>query len=220
VGDDKWKQLAADPSLATVEELDAGQATGKVVAELVGGPVLPRTVRALSVLDDDLWAVIAATPLPRLHTLRCFHWKRKQYDQRFAELVLPHLERTTSITTIGCKLDKVAMFSKALKARLVGFQCHDDLKKAVELWTKLPSLRSLVCDWPDPIELVRDGKRVTARVHATTVGTRGADLKHLPKAVTTVEVIGNATHARELQTRHKRLEIVAVPRRGAITGVK
>ena len=141
----KWDVIAHDPALGTVEKLVHGQATGKVVAMLLPG-VLASSVRSLEVDDDDLWAVIAATPLPRLREPRAFGWKRKQYDERFTEAVLPYLEQHAQITRVGSAIGMVPLFSKALAARLETLAVHADLAHGVKLWAKLPKLRCLAAN--------------------------------------------------------------------------
>jgi len=216
---DKWDALATEPSLATVELLVHGQATGKVVATMLGG-VIARTVRSLAVDDDDVWKMIAAAPLPRLRELRAFHWKRMSYEMRFVELVLPYLEQHAQITRVGCALDMVPRFSKALTARLERLSVRGDLAAGLKLWAKLPALRCLRCEWSSDIELVRDGKRELVRVDASTWGSR-LELKGLPRSFTRIEVHGNQTFARDLAAKYPKLDIVAMPPpSGKITGVK
>ncbi len=116
----------------------------------------------------------------------------------------------------------VPHISKALRARLTRFECHDALEAALPVWKLLPDVRSFTANWPDPVELVRDGKTVVARVHVRSFNDGdGEELECLPKTVKTVEVIGNATLARRIAKAQPRFDvIVRPPPSGRITGVK
>jgi uncharacterized protein (TIGR02996 family) len=215
----KWDELARDPALATVEELETGQATGKVVTWLLAGTIA-RTIRSLQVDTTELWTAIATTELPRLRELRAFHWKRKPYERCFVELVVPYLVAHPAITRVGCGIEMVDELPKPVLARLDALTVRDNGRKGSALWAKLPKLRRLRFEWSQTLELERVGKRELARLWPGTFGSIG-DLTALPSSITRVEVIGNKRAAKALADQHRKLDIVAVaPPSGRITGVK
>ena len=215
----QWDAIATDPALATVEELESGQATGKVITWLLAG-AMAKTVRSLAVGDDELWHAIATTELPRLRELRAFHWKRKQYDKRFAEVVLPYLVAHRAITRIGCDLAKVQDLPKPVLGRLDRLIVRDYKREGFALWNQLPKLRSLRLESAQPLELMRVGKRELARFWPGTFGWQG-DLAGLPKSIERVEVVGNKKTAHALAEKYKKLDIVAAELpSGFITSVK
>jgi len=219
----RWGKHAEDPLLATVEEIDAGQGRSDLVAKFIAGPIVRANLRAVTIEATDLLEVVRDTPMPRLHTVRCFQWKRGKVEQRFPAEVLPFIERTQTITTVGCDLQFLEGFSKQLLARLVRLECRGDFGEAYAAWAKLPKLRSLRCSWADEIEFVRDGSAEFARYHPTTFFKGdGSDLLELPKKIKRLEVIGNAAFFKRAQpVLGKRFELVSrAPRSGLITGNK
>jgi uncharacterized protein (TIGR02996 family) len=215
----KWNELAHDPALATVEDVEPGQATGKVIAGLLAG-VIAKTVRSLEVDDDELWNAIASTELPRLRELRAFHWTRKRYEQRFIEVVVPYLVAHPAITRVGCTFDMIDELPKPVLARLDALTIRDDGRKGFALWTKLPTLRRLRCAWSQTLELERVGGNELARLWPGRFGAIG-DLSNVPTSIERVEVIGNKRAAKALAKKHEQLDVVAIePPSGKITGVK
>jgi len=217
----KWEELATEPMLATVEELVPGQATGAVYAKFLAGPIA-RTVCAIAVFDDAVWKVVTTTAMPRLRELDATWWKRKDYKERFATQVLPWLETHPQITRLACRLDRLPTMSKALVARLTDLSVDCGIPTGAKQWAKLRTLHTLKMGLLyDPIVLVRDGKREHARLLSTRFGTPVPKLRLLPKTIKRIEVVNNATQAKELAKSFPKLEIVAVrPPSGTITGVK
>ena len=79
-----------EPALRTIERLESGQATGKVYGQVLAA-VAP-TIRDIEIFEDGLMDLVETTPMPRLRGLRVMHWKRKPYEDRFAQRVVPWLE--------------------------------------------------------------------------------------------------------------------------------
>jgi uncharacterized protein (TIGR02996 family) len=219
----KWDTYVSDPLLATVEEIDAGQATSDLVAKFIAGPIARANLRAVTIGAKDLLEAVRATPLPRLHTVRCFEWKRGDVAERFTADVLPWIEQTRSITTVGCSLAHVEQFSKQLVARLLHLECRAAFEDGYAVWRKLPKLRSLRCDWSDDLELVRAGSTEFVRYRPTTFFRGdGSELLTLPKTIKRIEVLGNAAFVKRARpVLEKRFEVVhrKLPS-GAITGNK
>lgn len=219
----KWDTYLDDPLLATIEELDEGQATSDLVARFIAGPRLRANLRAVTIGATDVWQAVSTTPLPKLHTVRCYKWKRGNTEQRFAADVLPFIEKTKTITTVGCDLAFTTQFSKQLVARLARLECHAEVDDAYKVWTKMPKLRTMRCSWSDELELVRTPKEEYVRLRASTF-TRddGSWLAELPKKIKRVEVIGNAAFVKRARpVVGKRLELVERPApSGFITGNK
>jgi len=186
-----WQEVAAEPMLATCDELLAGQGTGSVYASFLAGSIAA-TIRSIEVFDDAIWKVVTTTALPRLTGL------------------------------LVCDLATWEPLPKSVRARITELGLGDDLGDCVDVWQKHRGLRTLQCDRGyEPIVLVREGKREFARVLSSRLGTEAPKLRRLPKSIKRVEVVNNATQAKELAKEFKRLEIVAVrPPSGTITGVK
>lgn len=218
----KWQELAAEPMLATVEELAAGQATGKVYATFLEGKIA-RTIRSVEVFDDAIWKVVSALEMPRLRELHVRGWTRKDVDERFAVLIAPWIGAHPQITSVSCSAKALSALPKAVLARLTDLGVTDDLADGVKLWAKLPKLRTLECDRGyEPIILIREGKRQYARLVSSRLNVAAPKLRKLPPAIKRIEVVNNATQAKELAVAfRKRFEVVAVrPPSGTITGVK
>ena len=217
----KWAELAREPMLATVEELVPAQATGVVYAKFLAGPIA-RTVRAITVFDDAVWKVVTTTAMPRLREVVATGWTRKDYKERFTTQTLPWLETHPQITRLACGLDRLPTMSKALVARLTDLAVDCAIPSGVKLWLKLRTLHTLTMGLLyDPIVLIRDGKREFARLLSTRFGTPVPKLRLLPKTIERIEVVNNATQAKELAKSFPKLEIVAVRApSGTITGVK
>ena len=219
----KWDTHAQDPALATVEEIEQGQANTELHAKFLASPIVRANLRAVDIGSKDVWAAVIASPMPKLARVSCYGWKRGDYAQRFAEDVLPWIERTASIVEVGCELELVPKLPKRLVERLVAFECRADLEEAGALWKSWPHLQRLACHWSDRIELVRDRGRELARVRPTTFFREdGSFLTQLPKQIERVEIIGNAAfYKRALPVIGKRFELVLRPLpSGLVAGTK
>jgi len=218
----KWQQMAAEPMLATVEELGMGQATGKVFARFLEGRIA-RTIRSVDVFDDAIWKVVSTLEMPRLRELRVRGWTRKDVTEQFTKLVAPWIVAHPQITRVTCSVETLEALPKQVTARFTDIGVSDDLGDAVKLWAKLTTLRTLECDRGyEPIILIRDGKRQYARLLSSRMNVEAPKLRKLPPAIKRIEVVNNATQAKELAAEfRKRFEIVAVRSpSGTITGVK
>lgn len=216
----KWKQMAAEPMLATVEDLVPEQATGKVYAEMLDGVVLS-ALRTVAVFDDAIWKLVTTRAMPRLTGLVARGWTRKDLDKQWKALVAPWLEQRPQITRLTCEAKHVALLSPAARARLRELVTLEPVGRAAKLWDEMPKLERLTCGWTDLVMFVRAGKKQHARVIADRLGSSLPELGKLPKQISRVEVVGNAQLGRELRAKFKKLEIVDVrPPSGLITGIK
>jgi uncharacterized protein (TIGR02996 family) len=217
----KWKEMAAEPMLATVEELVPEQATGAVYAKMLDG-VLLGALQTVSVFDDAIWKLVTSRPMPRLSGIMVRGWTRKNLDTQWKTLIAPWLEQHPRINRLGCDGKHVAMLSKAARGRLAELVTTESIGRAAKLWAELPRLERLTCGWTDPVMLVRVKRKPSyARVIADRLGTTLPELGKLPKEIQRVEVVGNQQLAKELRARHKKLAIVDVkPPSGLITGIK
>jgi len=216
-----WKQVCADPALRTIERLEAGQATGKIYAQVLAA-VAP-TVQDIEIFDDAMFELVRRTPMPRLRAVRVRLWKRKPYEQRFVEGIVPWLEAQPAITTLECaNASDLEALSEPCAARLRQVFVRDDLDEVAPLWKALPKLLSLMLGFTTKLELVRDGKHERACIYPDKFGWGSSlDLKQLPKSITDIIVIGNAKAAKELAAKFPKLNIaIAQPPSGYVTGVK
>jgi len=217
----RWKEMAAEPMLATIEELVPEQATGAVYARMLDG-VLLGALHTVSVFDDAIWKLVATRPMPRLSGVMVRGWTRKNVDTQWKTLIAPWLEQHSQITRLGCDAKHVAILSKVARARLTELVTTEPIGRAAKLWDELPKLERLTCGWSDPVMFVRVKKKPSyARVIADRLGTTLPELGKLPKEIQRVEVVGNQQLGKELRAKHKKLAIVDVkPPSGTITGVK
>jgi uncharacterized protein (TIGR02996 family) len=213
---DHWDVLAMDPSLRTVEELYAGQASTAVFSQFLAG-LVHRSLRTIDVEDDATWDVVRTNAMPRLRELRSFHWKgRPSYDERFAKRVVPFLERTPAITRIGCLPAMLAACSKALIARLTDLAAPAELEEGVRLWQSFPHLHTFETGHLyQPVTLVRDNGGELARVDLR--GNRAMpDLTALPASITRVEILNNMAEGKRLAARGTRFDVIVVPPLSAV----
>ena len=208
---DKWDELAQDPSLATVEELYAGDASTAVFSQFLAG-VVKRSLRTIEVEDDATWDVVRGHPMPRLRELRSLHWKgRASYEERFAKRVVPFLERTPAITRIGCMPTMLSAFTKATIDRLTDLTAPAVLEEGVRLWRTYPHLYTFETgNLYQPVILVREGGEEFARVDMR--GNRAMpDLSALPDSITRVEILNNVPEGNRLAARGTRFDVIVVP---------
>ncbi len=211
-----WATLAKEPSLATVEELVAGKAVDDIFMPFFESGVM-RNARHLDLGSNEVLAMVKRLEWPTLESVSFLEWKgirfsEDRFDQKVTSEVLPFVEQRTSVTKVVCHSGFVSQFSKGLRERLTAFGCRDELPVALKTWRLLPNADRLACEWPERIELDRRAPSV-ARVTPSS-GSLDAKklLQQLPKAVKTVEVVGNATLARDLATAFgKRMKFVARP---------
>ncbi len=215
----KWASLAREPMLATLEELARGQATGKVYASFLAG-LTTRTLRSIEVFDDAIWKIVETTPMPHLDRLAVTGWTRKTTTERFTTLVLPWLAKHPEITRLACDATLLPKLPKTMRLRELA--TDRALAAGTKLWAAMPKLERLTLEMNyDPIEFVRNGKRPYARLISTRFGSPIPGLRKLPPSIKRVEVVNNATQAKELAKAFPKLEIVSVrPPSGTITGVK
>jgi uncharacterized protein (TIGR02996 family) len=218
---DKWKTIAQERMLATIENIEMGQATGKIYGPFLTG-TLAQTVESIEVSDDEALKSLENVAFPNLKELISLRWTRHSHEERFLSRIVPWIEQHEKVVRLGCELDQLPHLSKTKLASLTDVTSTAELKEALKWWRKLPNLKSLTCGWGDRIVLVRSGKQDHARIFAARFGGQGPEIASLPKSIRRVEVIGNVTLAKHLQTEHlKRFEIVALKSpSGLITATK
>lgn len=213
-----WDTVAADPTLATIEEVDPGQANTKVYARFLESDAL-RSLRAVTVMADDVWAVVKRRG-GSLVRLRCTGWKRHNYLGRFRDELVPFLQKNEQVTELACLADALALLPDGITSRLRWLDTSLELKKALALWRKLPRLERLVIG---EIELCRAGDVTRVEVWPSGFFKHAFEqLAALPKSIDVIDVVGNAASANRIAAHHEGRFVVRSRRApsGLVTGTK
>lgn len=211
--------LEAD-ELRTVAEIEAGQANGRLHALVLASPLVHRTIRRLSVWSKEVFALFPKAEFPNLRAIETHQLHDDPKGDRFREL-LPWIEAHPTIRELGCRLAFVKFCSPALLSRLRALVTGDDLPKALAFWKAQPHLTRLVTGHTHRFELLREGKRQRFRVLELNTHTT-VWLKHVPKDVEAIEIVGNDALCKRLTKEHGKKHRFVAKRKpsGAITGVK
>ena len=211
-------RLLADPAFGTVEEIDVWYQE-ELVARVMASPA-STNLRELTIHSKPGWMGFVANPPPRLERLIYANWTqrpgftmRDEYAAGFVEHVLPFVERSPRITTLGLELELLPHLSQELRARLRGIVCRAGLDEALRLWDDL-RLERLVISRPfagyhvTKLELVRNDDHELVRIDEQAV-SRGvthqqaaAHLMQLPRRLEVLELIGNKHLAKWLRDHH------------------
>lgn len=212
-----WLEIFADPSFGTVEKIDVSYQP-ELFAMLMASPA-SRNLRELTIHSEEFWHILEANPPPRLAQLIC-----TTYEAGFVNHVLPFVERSPGITTLGFDRWMLSHLSPRLRERLTGIICQVNFDDAVRLWDDLPTLRSLMASQPFPnyvinrLELVRTENQEFVRIEKDAIGygvthkETTALLLQLPQRFRVIELIDNRPLAKWIRAHHgKRFTIISQP---------
>jgi uncharacterized protein (TIGR02996 family) len=224
-----WDVLLHDPSFSTVEEIDV-RYQDVLFARVLASPA-SANLRAITINSADGWHGLVEHPPPRLERLSCTTWTQRpgfsmasEYAAGFVDHVLPFVERSPRITTLGLRLEMISQLSPALRARLTGIECEAGWEQALRLWDELPALKSFVVSRPFPnyhlgkIELVRVGEQELVRIDyqgvswGVTHQQATEALLKLPERFAVLELVGNKQLAKWIRSHHgARFNVIARP---------
>ncbi|MEO8845868.1 MAG: TIGR02996 domain-containing protein [Kofleriaceae bacterium] len=219
-----WAGLAKEPMLSTVEELSTGQATARIYSAFLAGPIA-KTIRTVEVYDTSIWAVVTATPMPRLRHLVNGYWGRStNANERFKTLIAPWLADHPQITQLTVTDTKSAdSIPKPIAARLTDLTVWCSQTAGAKMWAKWPKLHTLTITPSEAkIRFVRDGKTEVARVILERIWGGAGPKLTLPKSIQRIELTNNVRVAKLMEQTYQRRYEVAVVKMpsGTITGVK
>jgi hypothetical protein len=233
-----WSRHAADPMLATVEDLVPGRSVGPTYAQFLVGRAMT-ALRRIEVFDRPTLAALRETPANLVH-LSCPRWKAGRYAHELATHVLPACERFGALRSLAVHIDG---FHHVLAwkrfAQLASLTLAGGLGPGLALWPRLPRTMSLTLArsamlddcvttrvaWAGALQLTRDEDRVIGRISGDwLIGEMVEHFALLPRELAKLEVEGGEHLLSALReaSRRRGVELVTVPvqrRTGYIAGL-
>jgi len=232
-----WARHAADPALATVEDLIPGRSVGPVYARFVASRAMT-ALRRVEVFDRPTLDALRATSANLVHVAYP-RWKLGRYVRELADHVLPACLRFAQLRSFAVHLDGAAsVMASALFDRLTQLTVAGSLAAGLALWSRLPRTMSLTVarsallescvttrvGWAGALQLSRDGDLVVARGAGDwLIGELVEHFAALPGELHRLEIEGAGAHAAALTAAASRrgIELVLLPparRTGFVAG--
>lgn len=140
--EDAWARHAAEPMLATVEDLIPGRAVGQIYAQFVASPAMA-ALRRIEVFDRPTLAALRDTPARLVH-VSCPSWKGGRYVQELTAHVLPACARFAALRSLAVHLDGApSVLTSHVVHQLGSLTVAGGLANGLALWPRLPQAISL-----------------------------------------------------------------------------
>jgi uncharacterized protein (TIGR02996 family) len=215
-----WPKLARSPLLSAVTHFDLGKASDESVALFISSPAM-RSLRAVTLTSDPAWAALQASPPPRLDTIACFGWKRRDALDQFRNQILPWVLERSAITGLGCQTEWLPHVPPTLAERLRHLRVGGDSEDLVALSAAWPKLKVLTVEGQHRLELRRERQGAVLHLWPSAFFANDSFKGPLPAEVIRVEIHGNAAWAKRSRGAFGDAEVVERPLpSGMVTGVK